>query len=369
MCQALALLDTGAEVNLVRKGLVPSDAFQNSDSPLRILTASGDELDGGDKEVGLEIRFHGLDVDTKTKHMLLTPAKLFEANIEEDVIISYQWMGERDVRIGPRAHGVWFKVKQQTVWVDGVSTNPHQRANARLPRVPVYVDTMAVIAGPRGKPRALDMFCGRKSAGNVLEKWGYEVVTLDNDPKRNPTICTDVLKWDYHSQYPRGYFQLIVACPPCTEYSAAMTKRARQMESADEVVRKTLEIVRYFRPPTWWLETPRNGRLTKRKVIEDLPFVDTDYCRFEDCGYQKPTRFYGSEHLADLKPMLCDRKNCPGLMRDKYTRPGALRAHRWHKGGTTGHVDKEVAYHIPQGVIEYVTGLSSGPPLGRSGCR
>jgi hypothetical protein len=33
MCQALALLDTGAEVNLVRKGLVPSDTFQNSDSP------------------------------------------------------------------------------------------------------------------------------------------------------------------------------------------------------------------------------------------------------------------------------------------------------------------------------------------------
>ena len=96
------------------------------------------------------------------------------------------------------------------------------------------------------------------------------------------------------------------------------------MEMADEVVRRTLEVIRYFRPPTWWLETPRNGRLTKRKVIEDLPYVDVDYCRFEDCGYQKPTRFYGSEHLLELSPMLCDRRNCPGLVRDRPPRPGLV---------------------------------------------
>ena len=134
------------------------------------------------------------------------------------------------------------------------------------------------------------------------------------------------------------------------------------MELADAIVRKTLEVIRYFDPPMWWLETPRNGRLPKRRVVEGLPYVDVDYCRFEDCGYLKSTRFFGSEHLLGLESQFCDGQNCPGLLRNKTLRTGVKFRHRWHKGGGTGHVVREVAYHIPRGVIEYVTGLAPSPP-------
>jgi hypothetical protein len=287
---------------------------------------------------------------------------LLEAEIDEDVILSYRWMAERGIQISPRKHGFWVEASGQELWVEGLRSDPRQRANARLQKMPVFINRVPVEVVTPAKPRALDMFCGRKSAARILQEHGYEVLTLDNDPKRQPDICIDVLKWDFRSQFPPDHFQLIVACPPCTEYSAAMTRRARQMDKADEVVRRTLEIIEYFKPETWWLETQRNGRLPKRKVVEGLPFVDIDYCRFEDCGYQKPTRFFGSAHVLELDAVLCDGRACPGLVRHKPWKPGVAYHHRWHKGGGAGRVHRETAYHIPQGVIEYVSGLSPKPP-------
>ena len=360
--QVMALLDTGAEVNLVKHGLLPNSALREATRPLRLLAANNLQLLGGDREALVDICFQGRHVETKELFPLTTESALYEAEMEEDVILSYQWMGERDIQVAPRAHGFWVESEGNRIWVAGLRGYAQQRANARLPRVPVNIRQLGAVIKDDFKPRALDMFCGRKSAAKVLEKHGFEVVTLDNDPKRDPTICSDVLTWDFWGMYPPGYFDLIVACPPCTEYSAAMTKRPRKMEEADEVVRKTLEIIRYFQPDRWWLETPRNGRLTKRKVVEGLPFVDVDYCRFEDCGYQKPTRFFGSDHVLGLDPYRCDGRQCPGLVWKRQPKKGQQLPHRWHKGGGTGHVDRETAYHIPEGVIEYVSGLAPGPP-------
>ena len=390
--QAMALIDTGAEVCLIRRGLLQERAFREAEFPLKLVAANNDPVVGGTKEVDLHIHFYGVEEGTKVKQRLRMPTTLYEAAIDEDIILSYRWLAERDIKLSPREHGFKITVDRMPIWVEGLRSS-RQRANARLPSKPVFVgciplqDTVHVapqsesepeetiqleeatlhneggeVEQDRIKPRALDMFCGRKSAAKVLEEWGYEVVTLDNDPKRNPTICTDVLEWNYRGQFPKGYFQLIVACPPCTEYSQAMTMRAPQMEMADEVVRKTLEIIRYFQPEKWWLETPRNGRLPRRKVVDNLPYVDVDYCYFEDCGYQKPTRFYGSDHVLQLDSVFCDKHACPGLVRDRPWKPGRSYRHRWHKGGGTGHVHRETAYHIPRGVIEYVSGLAPQPP-------
>ena len=379
--QAKALLDTGAEVNLIRKGLLPQHAFREATNPLDLVAANNDPVVGGDREVDLTIHVQGVVEGTRAKKMLQMPTTLYEAVIDEDMILSYRWMGERDVQVIPRDHGFRVTPDKVPIWVGGVRSNMQQRANARLPQEPIFVNRIPTRKesqstdeeaepeatqsdgmsedeeeAPR-KPRALDMFCGRKSAAK------YEVVTLDNDVKRNPTICTDVLEWNYRRQYPRGYFDLIVACPPCTEYSQALTKRAPEMEKADEVVRKTLEIICYFKPERLWLETPRNGRFPSREVIQGLQFVDVNYCRFEDCGYQKPTRFYGSQHVEELQGVFCDRRACPGLVRNKPWAPGVVYPHRWRKGGGFGHVHRETAYHIPEGVIEYVSGLVPTPSV------
>ena len=100
-CQAMALLDTGAEVCLVRKGLIPESAFRDATSPLRLIAANNQVVEGGDREVEVDIRFVGVESGTEEKRMLLMPTILMEANIDEDFILSYLWMGERDVRVAP----------------------------------------------------------------------------------------------------------------------------------------------------------------------------------------------------------------------------------------------------------------------------
>ena len=91
--------------------------------------------------------------------------------------------------------------------------------------------------------------------------------------------------------------------------------------------------------------------------MQKYPYVDCDYCCFENTGFQKPTRFFGSEHLRGLKSVLCDGKTCLGLEKIDPNAPKKHPRHRNRMGGNKGCAKKEVAYHIPPELIEYVSGL------------
>ncbi len=136
---------------------------------------------------------------------------------------------------------------------------------------------------------------------------------MDINPNFNPTHAQDIMEWNFR-QYPRKYFRVIAAHVPCNEYSQAKTVGIRKLAEADKLVLKTLEIIEYFQPELWWLENPRTGMLSRRACIQNLPFIDLDYCQFSQWGYQKPTRFWGSENLARLENKLCDFKNCQNVI-------------------------------------------------------
>ena len=131
------------------------------------------------------------------------------------------------------------------------------------------------------------MFSGTNSVGDVFRAQGCQVISLDNNEKYQPDIPIDILKWEYWKEYKPGTFDVIMASPPCTEYSSAMTSRPRRMDKADLLVQKALEIIRYFQPTVWYLENPRGGRLKDRAFMQGIPYVDLDYCCFSDWGYQK----------------------------------------------------------------------------------
>ena len=63
-----------------------------------------------------------------------------------------------------------------------------------------------------------------------------------------------------------------------------------------------------------------------------------------------------------LDPYRCDGRQCPGLVWNRTPKKGQQLPHRWHKGGGIGRVIRETAYHIPESVVEYVSGLAPGPP-------
>lgn len=148
--------------------------------------------------------------------------------------------------------------------------------------------------------------------GQVFRDHGHEVVSLDNVKRWNPTHCADILTWDYR-QYSPGDFDIVVCSPPCTEFSRAKTTAPRDLATADRIVKRALEVIEYLAPPRWWLENPKTGLLGSREYMQGYPYVDADYCQYTDWGYQKPTRFWGSDHLKTITPRVCDGKTCSNL--------------------------------------------------------
>ena len=140
--QASALVDTGAEVSIVRTGLLPEKCFSEAKRRVRLLAANNARLDGGTQEVELEVRLNARDLVTRDKLIIGTATTLYQVDIEEDVILSYRWLAEREFSVNPRQHGLNATVGDQKLWIPGINLLPKQRANARLPREPAYLCTV-----------------------------------------------------------------------------------------------------------------------------------------------------------------------------------------------------------------------------------
>lgn len=118
--------------------------------------------------------------------------------------------------------------------------------------------------------RLLELFCGTKSVSKVAEKMGYEIVSLDFDPKFDATICEDILEWDY-KVYPPDYFDVVWASPDCRTWSFATGGKYRskadilgkgnihqeEATTGNKMISRVIEIMKYFTPPTWYIENPR----------------------------------------------------------------------------------------------------------------
>ena len=114
-------------------------------------------------------------------------------------------------------------------------------------------------------------------------------------------MCVDVLTWDY-TEFEPGIFDFVHASPPCTQYSSTRTTNPpNDLESADRMVCKTLEIINYFKPTWYLIENPASGLLKSRPCMQHLPKPLTcSYCMYCDWGYRKNTHFW-TNIAVDLK--------------------------------------------------------------------
>ncbi len=161
--------------------------------------------------------------------------------------------------------------------------------------------------------RCLELFSGTKSFGKVANSLGFQTVSLDLDNKFKPDININILDWDY-KQYDKDSFDCIWASPPCTEYSKAKTRGVRDIEGANKIVLRTIEIIEYFNPIIWFIENPQTSLLKKQEFMNKYNYIDADYCMYGK-PYRKRTRFWTNKEYTPL--LLCN-KQCGSFVNGKH---------------------------------------------------
>jgi hypothetical protein len=186
---------------------------------------------------------------------------------------------------------------------------------------------------PSDTKNILELFSGTHSAGKVAAELNYNVISVDicdYKGKYPPTHKTDIMSFDY-KQYPRDHFTAVWGSPPCIYYSKLQhswygrkkkdgiyTKEKHQAEMviSDAWVKRTLEIIDYFKPKKWVIENPRTGYLKTRDFMQGIPYVDVDYCRYSDWGYKKETRLWTN---VEFEGKICN-KQCGNMNGKKHKR-------------------------------------------------
>ena len=208
-------------------------------------------------------------------------------------------------------------------------------------------------------PRLLELFSGTGSVGRAFKDRGWEVVSLDIDPKAAtaPTICCDILKWD-ETAYPKDYFSMIWSSPLCTYYSKARTLRKSteaELQYSDSLVQRTLEIIKYF-GTHWAFENPASGLLKNREFLQqlNLPFKDVTYCKY-GARYRKATRIWNSlsGDYWQPKPVCCKASRCAFFANGLH--PATAQRGPCRGGKRVGDdFTQNQLYHIPQELCDEI---------------
>tara|TARA_B100000519_G_C14249118_1_gene441457 strand:+ start:1281 stop:1949 length:669 start_codon:yes stop_codon:yes gene_type:complete len=212
----------------------------------------------------------------------------------------------------------------------------------------------------------LELFSGTKSVGKVCDSLGWKSVSVDMILPADHQV--DIMNFDY-KQYPKDYFDIVWASPPCTLYSKLQdsfigrmrkgeifTKeiQEKEMNEADKLVLKTLEIIEYFDCEYWFMENPQTGKLKNREVVKGLPFYDVDYCMYSDWGYKKRTRIWTNK--KDWNNKLCDGSGSCGNMVGSLHKTNLGNADRFKRANIKNvkkysGTSQQDRYRIPEDLI------------------
>ena len=115
-----ALVDTGAEVNLIRRNFLDPRYFFHSSRPKRFLTADQGVMQGGLNEVSCDFVLWGTNMETGRTTKVVCPSSFYDANINVDIILSYAWLRHMDIDIRFCGHGLIVNRSLGPIWVAAV---------------------------------------------------------------------------------------------------------------------------------------------------------------------------------------------------------------------------------------------------------
>ena len=214
----------------------------------------------------------------------------------------------------------------------------------------VYRSHLSLVQRP---VRILVLFCGTGSVELQFQRQfkDCEVVTVDVLPKWRATCTADILSWNY-KLYPRHYFDVVWASPPCKEYSKAKTKGAPDLELADRRVRRSRQIIEYYDPAYYFIENPAGDAtrgLHTREVMKGLPTpLLTTYCKY-GTPYMKPTHIWTNASISVPLLQCTHSSPCPARAitgKHENTSQESVSA-----SGTRGMGSAQAVYAIPRSLL------------------
>ena len=187
------LVDTGAQVSLVKAGLLPPECLTDSRKPVRLKVANGQYMVGGTKEAAIGLQFvNHLELSRPDlgKEILLQ-GRFYEAEMDWDMIVGYDFMMQTDSGVLPAQasmtlyqddqlswrsspeHHVecqWIHPERNQLEVAALGTEPTGPANQEYGVMPEVASR--VVADLGASDLALDAFSSETSAHlRVCEKY------------------------------------------------------------------------------------------------------------------------------------------------------------------------------------------------------
>lgn len=152
--------------------------------------------------------------------------------------------------------------------------------------------------------KMLELFSGTKTVSNTFKAHGYEVYTIDINPKLEPDLCADILDLDSISIVQRfGLPDVIWASPDCTKFSWASGAKnefrsnnneplSDDAQTAVDLVQHTLDLITELQPSYWFLENPNHGALASLRFMQKYAKTTVAYCQYGK-PYRKLTDIWG----------------------------------------------------------------------------
>ena len=129
-----ALVDTGAEVNIIRRGVIPDNFLQKDSHPLTLRGANETKLKGGNLCIRGVCTMEGKAVVGQQPVKIQCALHMYEADISVQAILSYKWLADQNFIVHPRRHGLYFQDENLEVFVSGLQ-GEDKRPSARLDKV------------------------------------------------------------------------------------------------------------------------------------------------------------------------------------------------------------------------------------------
>jgi transposase InsO family protein len=167
------------------------------------------------------------------------------------------------------------------------------------------------------KIRVLELCSGTSPVSRLVNELNlshlFEVISVDTDPKRNPSILDDIKNWQiWSTKHDVKEIDIISATPDCRSHSMA-----NNFATEDDLMmsRQNCEcifaIISHLKPSFWWIENPASGprALHKMEWMQHLKNqrYETTYCSY-GFPYKKLTSIWTSSPIDNLPH--CDTTPC-----------------------------------------------------------